>query len=100
MTHSSTWKQRERDAAALFDSVRTPLSGSNSGITASDSLHPELYIETKLRAKSSLRSLWANTAMKAAKEEKVPILVIYDKGKHGGLIVVHQDDLEEFIRRR
>ena len=59
-THRNTWKRRERDAAGLFGARRQVLSGSSgrSDATSSDSTHPRLYIETKLRAASSVRTLW------------------------------------------
>jgi hypothetical protein len=94
-THRSTWKRRERNAAGLFGARRQPLSGS-SGLpdrTCSDSTHERLFIESKLRAASAVRSLWEKTRDKAQRERKIPVLVLYAKRKPGGLIVVHQDDL-------
>jgi hypothetical protein len=92
-THRSTWKRRERDAARFFGAERQPLSGSGGGPTCSDSTHDRLYIECKMRASSAVRNLWEQTRDRARKERKTPVLALYDKGKPGGLIVVHQDDL-------
>jgi hypothetical protein len=94
-THRSTWKRRERNAAALFGARRQPGSGSGGrdDETRSDSTHSRLFVETKLRAASSVRSLWEETRERARREGKTPVLVLYAKGKPGGLIVVHQDDL-------
>lgn len=44
---SKNWKNFERKIAKIFNTQRTALSGSNSKITSSDTLHPELYIEIK-----------------------------------------------------
>jgi hypothetical protein len=95
-THRNTWKRRERDAAGLFGARRQVLSGSSgrSDATTSDSTHPRLYIETKLRAASSIRTLWEKTREAARRERKAPVLMLYAKGKPGALIVVHEDDLE------
>ncbi len=94
-THRNSWKRRERDAARLFGSQRQVLSGSSGRAerTSSDSTHPRLFIETKLRASSSVRNLWESTRELARRERKTPVLMLYAKGKPGALVVVHQDDL-------
>jgi hypothetical protein len=94
-THPSTWKRRERDAARLFGAERQPGSGScgRNDRTRSDSTHQRLYIETKLRAESSVRSLWDKTAALARREGKTPVLMLYAKGKTGGLVVCHESHL-------
>lgn len=94
-THRSTWKRRERDGAGLFGARRQLGSGSGGRAdqTRSDSTHERLYIETKLRASSAVRSLWEDTRDRARREGKTPVLVLFAKGKPGGLIVVHQGDL-------
>ncbi len=94
-THRSTWKRRERDGAGLFGAKRQPGSGSSGrpDQTRSDSTHERLYVETKLRAASAVRTLWEETRDRARREGKTPVVILYGKGKPGGLIVVHQDDL-------
>jgi hypothetical protein len=94
-THRTSWKRRERNAAAIFGAKRKPLSGScgRDDETRSDSTHPTLFIETKLRAASAARSLWEQTRDLARREGKTPVLTLYSKGKPGALIVVHEDDL-------
>jgi hypothetical protein len=96
MTHRSSWKRRERDAAALFGSRRKVLSGSSGrdDQTSSDSDHPALYIETKLRTRWNVRTLWEKIRTPARREGKVPVLMLYSAGKHGALIVVHEADLQ------
>lgn len=96
------WKKRERQAAHLFGSHRLIGSGM-SGLgdrSKSDSDHPRLFIETKHYARQAVRSLWRETALKATKEKKVAVLVLYEKSKPGGLIVVHEDDLDAVIEER
>lgn len=48
-TSKSTWKKFEIRTASDFGTTRTPLSGMVKTITNSDTLHPKLYIECKLR---------------------------------------------------
>lgn len=59
-THRSSWNRRERDAARLFRSQRQVLSGSSGRAewSCSDSTHPRLSVETKLRAGSSVHNLY------------------------------------------
>lgn len=97
-----SWKRREREAAHLFGSHRLIGSGM-SGLgdrSKSDSDHPRLFIETKHYVRQAVRTLWRETAMKANKEKKAAVLVLYEKGKPGGLIVVHEDDLDRICDER
>lgn len=95
-TSKSCWKSFERLVASFFGTRRVPLSGSNSGHgTNSDSLHPKLYIECKVRSKISLWQLFVDTEKKAKVEGKVPIVAIKQKGEKGYLLVLRPDDLEK-----
>ncbi len=94
---SKYWKAREREAAAFFGTRRTPLSGGNSGHgTRSDTLHPDIFVEVKVRKRSAIYSLYLATKALAKKENKVPILVIAQKNHPGFLIVVHSNDFPDF----
>jgi hypothetical protein len=78
---SDHWKNIERRAALLFGARRTPLSGSNSGhATSSDSLHPGIYLEVKLRKKVGVIGLYRDTETKAAKEFKLPVVALCEGG--------------------
>lgn len=95
-TSKSCWKSFERLVASHFGTKRVPLSGSNSGHnTNSDSLHPKLYIECKVRGKISLWQLFIDTENKAKVENKIPLVAIKQKGERGYLIVIRPDDLEK-----
>ena len=93
----SSWKNLERKVAKFFNSERTPLSGGNSKITRSDSLHPNLFLEVKQRKKLAIWSLWRDTKKLADKEDKMPALIHHEKGKKGFLISVHSNDFSEFL---
>ena len=98
-THRSTWKRRERSCAALFGARRQPLSGSGGrdDFTASDSNHEQLFIETKLRASWSVRTLFDRTRILARKEGKVPVLALASKRRPGCLLVVDSADLPALL---
>ena len=95
-TSKSAWKSFERVVATYFGTRRVPLSGSNSGHgTNSDSLHPKLYIECKVRSKIALWQLFTDTEKKAKVEGKVPVVAIKQKGEKGYLLVMRPEDLEK-----
>lgn len=90
------WKRREAEFASIFGVRRRPLSGG-SGIPGKgrDDFdgHPTLFGECKDYARQAVRTLWRETNAKAVKEIKVPVLGLYERGRHGALIVVHEDDM-------
>jgi len=88
------WKARERSVAASFGSERTPLSGGNGKQTRSDTLHPRLFIENKLRVKHSAVTLWDETATMAKKEKKIPVVALCEKNRPGFFILVHSSNLQ------
>ena len=97
MTARNTWKQGERRVARFFGSERTPLSGGNSGHTRSDTLHPRLFIETKMRKVHAVRTLHDETKELAKKEGKIPVVALIDKNRPGFLLCVHSDDWAEVL---
>jgi hypothetical protein len=72
------WQNLEKSVANALNSIRTPFSGSNSGVTSSDTLHPELYIECKNHANQAVLTLMEDTCKKAKIEDKIPILALSD----------------------
>jgi len=95
---SKTWKDVERKVAAVFGAKRNPLSGSNSGGTASDSRHPRLYIETKYRKRHAVMRLFEDTRTKAIHEGKTPIVALKERGQRGFLVVCEIDDIQEIAK--
>ena len=95
MTARNTWKQGERRVAKFFGTKRVPLSGSNSGHTASDTMHHRLFIEVKHRARHAIRTLYDKTKALAKKEDKIPMVCLIDKNRPGFLICIHSDDWDE-----
>lgn len=72
------WQGFERKIASFFNTMRTPFSGSNSGLTSSDSLHDRLYVECKFHKNQAIITLMKETEVKAKEEFKVPIIAISD----------------------
>lgn len=94
-TARRTWQIGESRVARMFGAERNVGSGSmgRKDLTASDSTHPILFIETKHKAKSAVRTLYDGTAKKAKKEKKIPLVVQLDKNRPGTLITLMIDDL-------
>jgi len=94
------WKAVERRVARFFGAERNPLSGGNAGHSRSDSLHDILFIETKHRKKHSAVTLFYDTKKLARKEDKIPVVVLVEKGKKGFFIMTHSDDLLAVANQR
>lgn len=88
------WKQFERRVARFFGTERNALSGGNSKLTRSDSLHPSLFIEAKQRKRFAAIRLWDATKRLGNRERKTPIVCLSEKGRPGFWILIHSDDLK------
>jgi hypothetical protein len=97
MTSRGTWKAAERKVAKFFNTERTPLSGGCSKHTRSDTLHEKIYVENKYKKKHTILSLYDDTAMKAKKEKKLPLITIEEKGRSGFWIILKSDDFGRLI---
>jgi len=75
---SKRWQGFEKSIAKVFNTLRTPFSGSNSGVTSSDSLHDRLYVECKFHQKQAILTLMKDTEEKARFEGKLPIIALSD----------------------
>lgn len=87
------WKRAERCVAEFFRARRTPLSGGNSAHTRSDTLHPRLFVETKYRKRFAVVSLWDETATKAKREGKTPVVALVERGRPGFWVCMKAEDL-------
>ena len=92
-----SWKKLEQKVARLRGTERTPLSGGNSKQTRSDTLDEIFFIECKLRKDPAIWNLYEQVEALAKKENKIPVLVIKKKGKHGELFIVNDRYLKAFI---
>lgn len=90
-----TWKAAERRVAERFGCVRNSLSGGNSKLTKSDSVHSRLFIEVKWRVKHTAVTLWDKTKGLAVSEGKIPVVALKEKGRKGFWVLVHVDHLKE-----
>ena len=93
-----SWKALERKVAKSMGTERTPLSGGNSKQTRSDTLHEKYFIEVKHRKRMAVLLLYRQTLELARKENKIPVLCIKEKGKHGELAVIDWKLFLELIK--
>lgn len=98
MPPTKTWKQAERRLASLFGTTRRALSGGNSKSGGRDDAHhPRVYLECKHSIRHALWELWRKCRRQTGQELKKPkrrvAIALYEKGKEGALLVVHQDDI-------
>jgi hypothetical protein len=93
------WKVFERYIATIFCTTRNALSGGNSKMTRSDSLHPSIFISCKYTQANNkrLRDLVAEERVKAAVEKKVAVCVIGEfNDRQNSLVVLHLKDIHTF----
>lgn len=94
-TSRGTWKAVERKVAKLLKGRRNPLSGGSSGHTRGDVIHRDFYVEIKYRKRWAIWKIWEDTRLKARAEDKLPLVVIKQKGKHGELVLL---SLQDFVK--
>ncbi len=88
------FKRAERRVAANLGTQRTPLSGINSRHTSSDTLHPDLYIEVKLRRRPPLFDRLAKLRKRARRIGRLP-LIVADQVE--GELVLNVTGLDAFL---
>ena len=98
MTSRGTWKAYERKIAKEFKTFRTPLSGSLSRHTESDTLHDKYYIEVKMRSKIPFWNTFMDTVEKAKKEKKIPMFIFRKKGQHTNVIMMKLKDFKKLVK--
>jgi len=94
----STWKAFERRVAGFWGSVRNALSGGNSKLTRSDSIHPRLFISCKHGIRSAFWTLYKEELPKAEAEDKTVVLALGNKNHDGHLIAFHCDAMPIVVR--
>lgn len=93
------WKSFERYISGIFRTTRNALSGGNSKLTRSDSLHPKLFISCKYTRNNhkTLRTLVAEERDKAVKENKTAVCVIGEfDDRANAIVVIHLQDIHTF----
>ncbi len=93
----NTWKSVERRIAKALNTKRTPLSGGNSSITSSDTLHSKYYVEIKQRARIPFHTVFENVKEKAKKENKIPMMVIHEKYSRDYIVFMKLNDFIELM---
>jgi len=91
------WKRHELKVARSLGTERNPLSGITSRHTGSDTLHKKLFIETKSRIRHSILTVWRKAKEQAIKEDKIPVVALVEKGRHGYWLLIHQEDLKKVL---
>lgn len=91
------WKAAERRSAAFFKTTRTPLSGSNSKHTGSDTLHDNLFVEAKQgKGWQRISRLFSETTNEAEKEGKMPVVCIHPKNMQE-LLIFRRKDVKKLV---
>jgi hypothetical protein len=65
--------------------------------TRSDSVHPRVFIECKLRQSHSAITLWDEVADKANDEHKTPIVCLMEKSRPGRWWLLRSPDIRALV---
>lgn len=92
-------KAVESQVAKFFGTTRTPLSGSNSRHTSSDTLHNVLYIEVKQgkQIPKFFTDIWSEAKTNAKKEGKIPLVALKPRGFTGCIFIADMRSLSEIL---
>lgn len=93
------WKAVERRVAVFFSTVRNSLSGGNSKLTRSDSLHQHFFIDCKHRQQFAHHKTLGEIAKIAEQEDKLPVLVTQQKYATGFVVSLRSEDVLTFCRK-
>jgi hypothetical protein len=94
------WKVKERQAAKFFGSERNPLSGRSGKHSASDSLHPDLFIEHKHSVNHAVVNTWKKAKILADAENKFAVVTLSVQGEKGLWICCKASDLTAIAHQR
>lgn len=95
------WKNFERFVSTIFQTTRNALSGGNSKLTRSDSLHSRLFLSCKYTRHNykTLRSLLKCEREKAETEQKIAVCVIGEfDDRANAFVAIHIKDLHPFVK--
>jgi len=92
-----SWKRAERIVSKKVGGIRNPLSGSGSRHTSGDVIHEKFYIEVKQRRRFSVLTTMHKVEKLAAKEKKVPILVLHEKGMHNRYYIMPEKEFVQMV---
>jgi hypothetical protein len=98
MSSSHKWKKTEKEVAEIFNTKRNPFSGSNGGISHSDSIHPQIFIEAKTRESHPIMNLYKDTEILAQNEGKIPILALRENDSEKMLLCTEKRNLFEILK--
>lgn len=89
----AAWKNLERKTARGLNGQRVGATGKETV----DVEHPLFNIECKYRAKLSFIPWYQQALKHSAKNGKIPLLVVKQKGTHGEYAILKMSDLERLI---
>jgi len=95
------WKRMEREVAKKLGGIRITLPEMwRSGGDQGDVWHPEFYVEVKRQKRWRLYEWWCDMLSAAAREHRIPLLVVGRPKVHGAWVFMMLDDFVEVLDDR
>lgn len=98
MTSKYQWQKTEKEISKVFDTERTPFSGSTSGLTSSDTLHEHLFVECKTHKRHAVKTLFDQTKQLALAEGKIPLVILREDKSEDTLWVIEEKDVFNVLK--
>ena len=92
-----TWKKFERTVASYFGVRRT---GPMQEKDANDIDHPVIHCQCKHSKRHAIATVWDAAKKVADKSNKIPVVAIKQKGRHGFWLLIHESSLLEVAKER
>ena len=92
----SSWKAHERQVAKKLGGQRVS-RGADFGESAPDVLHDRFSIECKYRSKISQFLKDAHKQAAEYDKEKIPLVVLKERGMHGEFVLMKLDDFTKLL---
>jgi hypothetical protein len=91
------WKKFERTVARWFGCERT---GPMQGKDANDIDHELLHVQCKHAKRHAIITVWDAARVVADRTNKIPIVAIKQKGRHGFWLMMRSSDLTAVANQR
>ena len=92
-----TWKKFERTVANFFGCSRT---GPMQARDANDIDHDVIHCQCKHSKRHAIITVWDAAKAVAKRDDKIPVVAIKQKGRHGWWILCKSDDLQAVANQR
>ena len=94
------WKQFERTVCAFFGGLSRAKAHFGYVKNNSDIIHDTLHVQCKHSKRHAVVNIWDAAKEVADKTDKIPVVALKVKGRHGFWLLIHSKDLISVANQR